>query len=440
MDDEFEVEVTDLRTGQRVEQPAPAPTSASSQPAADEDGKTLDVEAGARPAAPAQASKPWLSQWASPRARGALVALSAVLLVGVVVLASVPNSRATLNTLLHVPTPTPTAALDPYAGTFFATQTAPWGVLFADGKPAQTVATQPGPWTLSFTLPRGRHTLEYRAAPFPTLMCVVSVPADPSDTCPLTTDTQLGPQVPVGERIVDMGVTLDRLPQDQWQMLVSAVELAVATTTKSTTGEVGDHYLATDGRVQVAQTAFQATLVYTLNQDANRVAPNVPPECATLCNLDGGGPDPTAWGVEAHVVVSWRYAFADGQTGDGPGLPGTPADILVGVDVSWNGAWLAALPDQGYLLCGLATAVVVGSNNASMRAGDDPNVADGCFVGLTTTDSNGTPVAGEAQLLYRFGAVLAVNAQAHQEFPALPLTSAHERALAQQMAQALGNP
>jgi hypothetical protein len=455
VDDEFEVEVTDLRTGQRVEQPAPVPTVVPQQQAGDEDDEALYADADAQPNMLPSMLPRWAQrlratqlarQWTSPRARSALVALAAVLLVGVVVLASVPNSRATLGTLLRVPTPTPTATLDPLAGTFFAAQTVPWGQLRADGQPVQTIPTNIGPRSVSFSLPRGRHTLAYDAAPFPMLRCVVSVPADLHDTCPMADPSLIESQgVPAGERVLDMQAAFDRLPQDQQLALLKVAESAITDPTNMASGDAGDHYVAADGSVRVASEPFQATLVYTPNLDDNRATPNLPPQCVTLCDLNGGGPDQTAWTIEAHIIVSWLYTFADGQTVRGPGFASgfalMPSDTLVALDMTWNGSWHAQLVDQGGQLCGLTmqalanSGATVGTNSTSMRGGGDANQADGCFVGEDTTNSNGTPVAAEAQLLYRFGAVLAVNAQAHQEFPALPTANAHEQMLTQQMAQ-----
>jgi hypothetical protein len=55
----------------------------------------------------------------------------------------------------------------------------------------------------------------------------------------------------------------------------------------------------------------------------------------------------------------------------------------------------------------------------------------GClYAGSEMDVVTGAPSSPMALVLYRAGALIAVNEQAHQIFPKLPLTSAHEAALA----------
>src|SRR5258707_1349735 len=178
MDDDFELEVTDLRTGRTL--PAATDSASASPPAA---GAFHWV--GAPPLGTA-----WKPAGARPpsgtRRLRAAVVVAAALLVTVLLLGSVPDSRTSLGALLHLPTPTPTAPLAFGADQFSAVNGVPWGVLRSDGK---QVALSQAQTAFVFSLPRGRHTLEYRAEPFPVLRCVVSVPQAASDTCPLLTAT-----------------------------------------------------------------------------------------------------------------------------------------------------------------------------------------------------------------------------------------------------------
>ncbi len=88
------------------------------------------------------------------------------------------------------------------------------------------------PQGAAFHLTPGRHTLEYRAAPFPTLKCIVSVPASSADTCPLDQADSLPPMsdwsIKPKTRLLDLQATIDRLPATQAQALVAATQAQLA--------------------------------------------------------------------------------------------------------------------------------------------------------------------------------------------------------------------
>jgi hypothetical protein len=61
----------------------------------------------------------------------------------------------------------------------------------------------------------------------------------------------------------------------------------------------------------------------------------------------------------------------------------------------------------------------------------------GCLYAGSKVDSvSGSPTGPIALVLYRAGALIAVNAQAHQIFPTVPVASDHERLLATAVAPA----
>src|SRR5262249_14729697 len=147
-----------------------------------------------------------------------------------------PTARTALVGVLHPPTPTPTPRLSPGDTYFLWKDSVPWGTLLVDGHPGPDVRTSGVRFDTtgepindppySFTLPRGRHTLEYRAAPFPTLRCVLSVPAARSDTCPLDHNVPLlkRDETDLHTRYVDLQATPDRLPTEQWVALTAATQ------------------------------------------------------------------------------------------------------------------------------------------------------------------------------------------------------------------------
>ncbi len=87
--------------------------------------------------------------------------------------------------------PIPSATISGADNTFYVVNSVPWGTLLANGHPIPQLSTPPkdpllmSPTTTIVVLLRGHYSLEYRAAPYPTLHCRVSVPAATGDTCPI---------------------------------------------------------------------------------------------------------------------------------------------------------------------------------------------------------------------------------------------------------------
>jgi len=217
MDEDFELEVTDLRTGRTL--PAATDSASASSPA-------VPAEDAPQPGSLSRTWKPGVapSPGGARRLRAAVVA-AAALLVTVLLLGSVPDSLAALAALLHLPTPAPTATLMPLAGQFTAVNGVPWGVLRADGKVVSLYSAQT---LFAFSLPRGRHTLEYHAEPFPVLRCVVSVPQAASDTCPLKTAADADVNILEGAgRYLDFRCTLRALSDQQQVALEALIQRAL---------------------------------------------------------------------------------------------------------------------------------------------------------------------------------------------------------------------
>jgi len=142
MDEDFEVEVTDLRTGRTLSH-ATISTSATPPVVPAEDAPQAEPLG--------TAWKPMgASSLGGARRLRAVVVAAAVLLVTVLLLGNVPDSRISLAALLHLPTPTPTAPLAFGADQFSAVNGVPWGVLRSDGKPVALSQSQGGiPWSIA---------------------------------------------------------------------------------------------------------------------------------------------------------------------------------------------------------------------------------------------------------------------------------------------------
>jgi hypothetical protein len=96
-------------------------------------------------------------------------------------------------------------------------------------------------------LTRGRHTLEYSAAPFVPLRCQSSVPPASDDTCPALGDTA----VRVSARIIDTRMAPERLPPAQLAALSQAISQRLAS--PPVTVQPGERYREPDGVVVAAQ-------------------------------------------------------------------------------------------------------------------------------------------------------------------------------------------
>src|SRR6185437_445221 len=192
MDDDFEIEVTDLNTG------APAHHSLANNPPGEPD--TPD-DYGA---------SDWAPQPATPlrrhRARAAIVTGVLALAVALVILIN-PTAKASLYAVFRFPTPAPSPTPQPGSNLVYLAFGAPWGAISLDGKRVESANL--GMISAWVTLPRGRHTLVVTQTPFPTLRCTVSYPASTRDTCPLITPTnspymQFDPNsIPSSSRFVD---------------------------------------------------------------------------------------------------------------------------------------------------------------------------------------------------------------------------------------------
>ncbi len=414
---------------------------------------------------PTQARSP-LATRLGPRERllRASAILGVLLLALAVLVAVTPGARSAVVGAVLGPTPTATTALLDGNDRFVVEDPVPWGTLLIDGRPGPKVtpgqpATQTSPPQLiTFGLARGRHQLEYRADPFPVLRCTLSVPAAPRDTCPI--DPQVidflvsdGPFT----RLLDLRGTVDRLPAAQANALADATQRTLDAAAAEGQGVLapGDHYLGADAQVTVAGERLTAEPTYTLSRDL-QPAPDA--HCAILCSDAAPWAQPSAdeWLLNAYADISWRYRGADGQVVLADGPPGPPTaqqagSVQVGVrrvDGSWQVRLIPAVP-QGSPARDPLTCVIGAHYLDVLRASPDQTTISltdhaylwlgsssppelGCvFGGGRTFDDRGNLTGAVALVLYRFGALLAVNVEAHRVFPHIPMVSAHERALAQ---------
>lgn len=413
--DEFDLEVTDLRESPDMDVDDPAEMDAHRRlPARD------PFAAPVRPPI-------------SRRLRAALTG-AVVLLVASVLLLSIPRAPATLAALLHIPTPAPPRPLPIGADTLVLRHIVPWGELRLDGVPVRHLGTAlvppntQGAQLPALTLARGTHSLSYVAPPFPSLRCIISVPAAPSDTCPLAPQEVAGPLETFGlARIVDLGATPALLPQRQHDALVSAVAAALATQSPTTTLAAGEPYLTADGAAAVAREPLVATLRYTLDSSTYTDSFNGEGMCRPLCADAHDQTSYSGWLLTGRLDLSWQYLPAAGQPFAGGVAQGAPNPIAeTAVLVTWNGAWQVALaPLFGEPECAAAAAAVrsaLEEQALSARLACEvapQRAADGCLVTVQPLDAAGLPAGLELALYYRFGVLFAGDATARHRLPKL---------------------
>jgi hypothetical protein len=330
----------------------------------------------------------------------------------------------------------------------------PWGQLFVDGQPGPDVRgsaiqgdAQGIPQGAVFHLARGRHFLEYRAYPFPPLACRLSVPAARDDTCPVAHAVDFSFLVPdaPATRLLDLQATIDRLPTAYLDALLATTQTYLTSLSSALpqgTLAVGDHYLDRAGQITQARSALRIQAQFRLDTSGVQYDGV---NCVTLCAATDifGASSAHGWTVLAPVALTWRYATPAGQVAisNGPALaPGAVPYNVIPLQVSWNGGDWQAPPavlgasETDPVICPTgAHALTIAEASGAGRPYQWPvaiSTAElGCLLAGGDMDlTTGKPTG--PLVLYRAGALIAVNDLAQRLLPTLPPASAHERALA----------
>jgi hypothetical protein len=434
-----------------------------------------------------------LRQSPSPRFSPRRPRLQLIMTAGIVVLAiililgSTAPVRELISKTLVGPTPTPLPTLGPGADLFYVEANPQWGQLSIDGHVLShlpDIGLEP-PLRLS----RGKHTLVWRAEPFPVQRCTLTVPANyNTDTCRFSR-TIVVDAAPLAS-IVMFSVSLNMLANTERVSLLEVIQAALDSKQYYETVLPGEHYALSEAAAgsgqspcrltpqgvacyAIATQPLKATLRFELDTDTS---PNAPCSISQPCNFNGQdcrllcespvASDSSGWNVIAMVRFLWQYATLDGQiiAHDQADtfltdtfLKGMANDHFVSVTITWNNSiWHASalFPDPqvffGDPICDSAMqdAQILGNtfviNNVEIQTQSQgvsgENLAAGCLVVITPTQvqnlkptpSTAPPLA--AYCLHRFGVLLAANDLAHRLWPYLPLADVYEQHLAQQLA------
>ena len=327
------------------------------------------------------------------------------------------------------------------------THTVPWGKLAINGQPVDIT-----PHTADFAtsnlnplyLPQKSNTITYTAEPFPAFTCTISAPASPSDTCPIKIiEVDTGPSSPMQifqGRGIDLQAIPDRLPGASLDALIAATQHVLDGYTTSAHVLAGDHYIAAGGSYATATQAFVVAMEYRAPTVA-QASMLGDERCAPLCAGQGIYPlsGAAASGPGAHwtllPVVRWQYTLPGGKPVAAD--RGLPAGATIDFTANWTGSWqvhVAQTLQQNSL--DAAVSQDLASLIWSGGIGDGTimaSSANGYLVKITHTK---TTLGGPNQtgyVLYRAGALVALDDLAHQALPWIPVASAHEMAIARQL-------
>lgn len=465
---DFELEVTDLRTGQQTRmylQSSPASEPLQRQRLVPHN-LASPILAGLTHHS--TSNRPRVSSSISRSRLVSAAALTVLLIITVVVIGSDPGIPSVLSAFIRQPFSihtTPLDTADMGEDSFLAVNGVPWGTVLIDGRRDPRADAHLDTLQGSFTLPPGQHTMEYRAAPFPTLRCVVTVPADTADTCPLISSRQAGTLTdpfPPATRLLDLRATPARLVPAQQAALVTAIQTALTERAPIGAAAVlpGERYVTAGGSMAIATQPLYATFLYEFQWDAHSGLR----DCGSLCVRRHSSLPPytDVWVVSAHVKQGWRYTTTDGVSSISfaPPLatniaPLTPSgasatDIFINLYIRWTGRWqvwtlsLAEFGDPYTIpTCSVgfdALLRVLGSANMSFTPIPPSRAANGCLFLVQRFTASGILTGQPLYYLFRFGVLLAVNAPARAALPSLPAATPVEQSLARLIAIQAGQP
>lgn len=379
-----------------------------------------------------------------PRRRGleALAVLGALALAVVIVLSTIHSTTPQASVA-------PTATPEPEQVAL--TSDVSFGTFTLNGK--RLKGTPP----LLVTLRNGRNTITLNTPPFNPATCTLDWPGKQAtgNNCSSGSGGQLiiGDQVVTPSLIIFVTFGTADLPEDLALTAQGAIAAALDGAALHTTVPSGDYFAVREDAsgLPVAQRAsapMRADLTF-LPPDGQG-----PQQCPPtgLCGVPFGGgpgssPPQNAWSVDAEVRLQWTFT----APGTAP-LVAAPVDTSIPIQVwlSYDGAggWQVVSPDANFapaptLADQLDQDLCYGGANLLQSAvtpteqqfgigtsgpnGTGDQGVDGCDIQLLPNNSSGNgPPQTLGNVIWRFGALLAVDAGAHKLLPELPLAPADE--------------
>jgi hypothetical protein len=399
----------------------------------------------------------------------AFVTVSLVVLVLIALLGSNISIRNKVIQAVVPPTPTPIAPIPHGTDNFYASRDVGWGHLFVDGKLISNVPDaydNNGNLNAPIHLARGTHTLLWRADPFPSQTCTISVPNNyRTDTCKYNNfESGDGWVIPFPSDITVLSATLRG-------SLLAAVQAALQSYASTDIVQPSERYTTdlVSKQQATAQEPLKVTLHYELDTDMSSSFAECSPfnfdggqgciirtqDCRTFCFASPyfNTASTQTWDVFAAARSIWDYTTLTGKSivqHQVDRVNATFVDHLIPLQISWDGKqWhvkssfslLADNSVQSFTasICDsstwdIPTPVDEAQATASWNVVAASKATTGCL-GIATLDLSQVahPPQTPALFLYRFGVFLAANDVAHHYWPTTQLADAYAQQLAQQL-------
>jgi len=420
-----------------------------------------------------------------PKRRRPLAVIAVIVLIIVLVGGGLAISRAASGGAFG-PAPTPTATLLPGENLFYITSNPSWGTISVDG---HTLAHPPALGSQPLTLSAGGHTIVWNAQPLPPQKCLIFVPPQQTSggNCSATDQmtVQNGKDAGLSATVVEFTLDSSLLSRPQFTALSNAIQTYFNTFQATDTVQTGEQYAEANApnNVATATQPLKATFKVHLDTNSNSNLPcyvgNVGLQscssCYTFCSpstgfdfsaLPGNFRFPPTWDIYTVTYATWDYTTLSGQsvaTNQPDTAASTNLEYTTALFITWTGSqWhVSDIPtknDTSFYSgltppCSVVQATMFNNNSLSnpyysVTINGQPqnlswqdydsghNLAQGCLTGAIIQPGNNTPVAAnapEAYVLYRFGVLLAANSLAHRWWPSLPVVSAYEQGIVQQL-------
>jgi hypothetical protein len=308
------------------------------RPQADLEVEIADLNpVGATPDPPTSVRSVPLPRFSPRQRRWQLAGTTAVVVLAMVIIlgSAAPVRELVGGALSGLPPTSP-----PVTDLFYIQAGPSWGHLSIDG---HTVSHFPAPGVgPPLRLSHGRHVLVWRAYPFATQRCTLTVPANPhADTC--HDEPALGPLIPASASTIRFAESLNTLSTRERAALIQATRQALESKQYSEMVQPGEFYALASGvsgsqpdpcKVQahlflcyvMAEHPLRARLSFPLDLDTS---PNSPcslarsclfedQDCRLFCDVpllvsQTSSPAAQVWKVMVVVHSFWRYETLDGQ-------------------------------------------------------------------------------------------------------------------------------
>jgi hypothetical protein len=387
--------------------------------------------------------------------------------------------------------PKPTATLFPGANLFYITINPNMGAVSIDG---HALSKLPTVGDTPIQLSEGTHEIVWNEPPFKSQHCFATVPPQQNagtDACSTTAVATVskGKDSGLQAAVIEFEATSNMLSSSQKNALITTAQATTALLDSSTTVQPGEQYVDVQAPhgIATATQPLKATQHFQLDTNPNTSAPCLAGvlgtgqsctvdgiNCVNICSLPSSlnapsgnfnpPPSPTTWDIYMVLHATWTYTMMSGQTvaTDQPDiLDNTAPEYLFALFATWTGSqWHVSLTpghDDFYAFLTTSPVCVPAQSYISEQYrlsnptingqiqeiswqdyfASSSNPATGCLVGATELPANAnTPVTAntpEGYYLYRFGILSAVDSLGHTLSPSLPVASAYDQSIAQQL-------